>query len=471
MPKISVIIPVYNTSRYLSECLDSVLAQTFTDFEAICINDGSTDNSAEILQKYAKKEERIKIINQENAGVVAARNNGISCATSEYIYPLDSDDMIHKDTLEKLYTAITSGRGDIITTRVMLFGAENGEMSLKTPNKFNLCLDNCLVNAALFRRSDFLMCGGYSNDCNIALEDYDLWLNMVFNHNLKIYRVPEILFYYRIKERAESRNFQNRNKHKSLLKIIYSKYPMIYGWQKFRKIYNVFYKFAHSVFRIHKHQIKIFRIPVYTFKRYDTVISVGAACFVPDALKDLRLRDFSGPFDWMFGSDVITRLNIIYNEFENYFNFEDFEYVAENPDNGKSTYRNVRTGIVYNHDFEPGDFCKTWPPIAEKYTRRTSRMLWHLKNKSKILLAFAEFGQTGNTEQIIDAVEKLNAKFVADIDFLYINHNPNITLGKYTKPKRISQHVIYSEYFYETFPTQTKKAKEVTKKIVKKIAK
>ena len=74
MPKISVIIPVYNAQEYLSECLDSVLSQTLSDIEIICINDGSTDNSLEILKEYAKKDERIKIINQRNKGVSVARN-------------------------------------------------------------------------------------------------------------------------------------------------------------------------------------------------------------------------------------------------------------------------------------------------------------------------------------------------------------------------------------------------------------
>lgn len=72
MPEISVIIPVYNTAKYLPKCLDSVIGQTFNDLEIICINDGSTDNSAEILNQYAATDSRIKIINQKNMGVVAA---------------------------------------------------------------------------------------------------------------------------------------------------------------------------------------------------------------------------------------------------------------------------------------------------------------------------------------------------------------------------------------------------------------
>ena len=112
MPKISVIIPVYNVEKYLARCLDSVIAQTFSDIEIICINDGSTDNAGQILSEYAKKDKRIKIITQENSGVVAARNNGIASSVGEYIYPLDGDDIIAPMTLEKLYNAIAAWAED-----------------------------------------------------------------------------------------------------------------------------------------------------------------------------------------------------------------------------------------------------------------------------------------------------------------------------------------------------------------------
>ena len=80
MPKISVIIPVYNVEKYLRRCLDSVLAQTFTDWEAICVNDGSSDNSAQILAEYAERDPRFKIITKENGGVSDSRNAGIAIA-------------------------------------------------------------------------------------------------------------------------------------------------------------------------------------------------------------------------------------------------------------------------------------------------------------------------------------------------------------------------------------------------------
>lgn len=114
MPKISVIIPVYNVEKYLRPCLDSVLVQTFKDFEVICVNDGSTDNSAQILAEYERKDDRIKIINQENQGLSMARNNGLTQAQGKYIYFMDSDDAIHPQTLEILYFFITKYNADMV---------------------------------------------------------------------------------------------------------------------------------------------------------------------------------------------------------------------------------------------------------------------------------------------------------------------------------------------------------------------
>ena len=103
MPKISIIVPVYNVEKYLSTCLDSLINQTLKDIEIICVNDGSTDNSLNILNEYAKNDPRIIVINKENSGPGACRNLGIEKATGEYIQFADSDDWIEKETCEICY--------------------------------------------------------------------------------------------------------------------------------------------------------------------------------------------------------------------------------------------------------------------------------------------------------------------------------------------------------------------------------
>ena len=210
---------------------------------------------------------------------------------------------------------------------------------------------------------------------------------------------------------------------------------------------------------------------IYRHRKYNTVISIGAACFVPEALKQLKLRDFSGPFDWMYGSDVITRLGYVYNRFENYFNSSDFEYVGENTESLKSVYKNIRTGIVYNHDFESGDFSKVFPQVAEKYARRISRVLKYLDSGRRILFVYSELGDSRDVNQIIDIMKKINNRYTAEIDLLYVCHKPEIPIGKYCGLRRVSKNVIYCEYHYQTYPTETVAARSTLKDILGRVTK
>ena len=114
MIRVSVIIPVYNVSSYLRRCLDSVLAQTLKDIEVICVDDASTDDSPKILQEYAAKDARVKVVRQENAGAGAARNRGLDLAQGEYLSFLDSDDFFEPDMLEKAYALAKRDMDDIV---------------------------------------------------------------------------------------------------------------------------------------------------------------------------------------------------------------------------------------------------------------------------------------------------------------------------------------------------------------------
>lgn len=102
-PKISVVIPVYNVADYLSRCLESLRRQTLLDIEIICVNDGSTDNSDEIIREQMKIDSRIQLIDKQNAGVAAARNTGIDAATGDMIVFLDPDDYLTTNACERIY--------------------------------------------------------------------------------------------------------------------------------------------------------------------------------------------------------------------------------------------------------------------------------------------------------------------------------------------------------------------------------
>ena len=118
MALISVIMPVYNVEKYLENSLNSVLTQSFTDIEVICVNDESTDGSLEILKEFEQKDRRVKVINQKNRGNGGARNTGLKHAKGEYIYFFDSDDALFPEALEKMYENITSNESDLVLFKV-----------------------------------------------------------------------------------------------------------------------------------------------------------------------------------------------------------------------------------------------------------------------------------------------------------------------------------------------------------------
>lgn len=112
-PKVSVIVPVFNSAKYLSECIDSIIVQTYENLEIILINDGSTDCSASVCDEYALKYPRIKVVHKENGGASSARNRGIEVATGEYIMFVDSDDTISVDMVNDLYEIAEEYESDI----------------------------------------------------------------------------------------------------------------------------------------------------------------------------------------------------------------------------------------------------------------------------------------------------------------------------------------------------------------------
>lgn len=120
--KVSIIIPVYGVEKYISQCLESVINQSYENIEIIVVNDGTKDNSMKIVEEYLL-DERIKIINKENGGLASARNRGIEEATGEYIYFLDSDDWIEVNTIEVLVEE--SNNLDIIYSNFWYFDEKN----------------------------------------------------------------------------------------------------------------------------------------------------------------------------------------------------------------------------------------------------------------------------------------------------------------------------------------------------------
>lgn len=134
MVKISVIIPVYNTEEYLRQCLDSLVNQTFTDIEIICVDDGSTDNSSNVLKEYEKADSRFKIISQENRGIASARNEGLEHVSGDYIYFIDSDDYLVETGLEVMYNLSNEMNLDLLIFKLMNFDDTTGERNYNYSN-------------------------------------------------------------------------------------------------------------------------------------------------------------------------------------------------------------------------------------------------------------------------------------------------------------------------------------------------
>lgn len=127
MVSVSVVIPVYNVEKYLNECMDSIVNQTLSDIEIICINDGSTDNSLDILQEYASCDDRIIIFNQKNQGHAVATNKGIEMARGEYLFLMDSDDILKLNALELTYNEISEKKVDFVLFKSLNYDDQKDE--------------------------------------------------------------------------------------------------------------------------------------------------------------------------------------------------------------------------------------------------------------------------------------------------------------------------------------------------------
>ena len=211
MPKVSVIIPCYNLGAYLDEAVVSVLRQTYTDFEIIIVNDGSTDlETVNLLASYDQPNTRI--IHTSNQGVSAARNTGIREACGMYILPLDADDKIGPDYLE-LAVDVLDTRPDvaIVYCERVLFGEREGVDSLPDYNQRALLFDNCIYPAALFRKADWETVGGYCEKMIYGWEDWDFWISLS-DLNKQVVKISEPLFFYRVRSKSRDHSLQFHQK-------------------------------------------------------------------------------------------------------------------------------------------------------------------------------------------------------------------------------------------------------------------
>lgn len=202
--KISVVIPVYNIEKYLRECLDSIVNQSLDDIEIICVNDGSTDNSLDILKEYESADSRLKVITQENKGIGSARNTALKSVKGEYVYFMDSDDILEPDALERLYELAIESGADFVMFKIINFHEDTGERidddyysmpylkervgeeAFNYDDVSDMALDLCVCPYGSFFRRDFIK--GMEFPEGLLFED-----NVFFTH--AIFKADKIIFY------------------------------------------------------------------------------------------------------------------------------------------------------------------------------------------------------------------------------------------------------------------------------------
>lgn len=204
--KTSIIIPVYNVEQYLSACLDSVISQTYENIEIVCVNDGSADDSLQVLEKYAQKDKRIKIINQKNQGVSVARNVGLDNATGDYIYFLDSDDYIDKNFIETSVDVAIKNDSDIVIV------AENAFNSRMLIN-----IDFCYGTTwCVFIKKDYLdKHPDIRFQEGVQLHEDAVFVNKLCCLTCKINKNPDAIYYYRDRDGQETK-LQKTNTSKNI---------------------------------------------------------------------------------------------------------------------------------------------------------------------------------------------------------------------------------------------------------------
>jgi glycosyltransferase involved in cell wall biosynthesis len=246
-PKISVVSACFNQGKFINEMVESVFSQTFNDFEIIIVNDGSTDDTEEILK--AINHERVRIIHTENHGPANARNTAIKNASASIIMNLDADDKIAPDLLEKAYDIFVSrANAGIVYCDAGFFGAKSGKFNIAEYTLESMLFNNRIISLAFFRKEDWQAVSGYSGELIYGLEDWDFWL-LIIELGRDVVKIPEKLVYYRTyrnnEECRSGRRKADRMKVLESMVIIFRRHKKLYStcpraWKHFSKLEKKF---------------------------------------------------------------------------------------------------------------------------------------------------------------------------------------------------------------------------------------
>ena len=229
MPKISVIMPVFNAEKYLNEALITLSKQTFNDFEIIAINDGSKDSSLSILNEYSKTEQRLIVLNQENIGITKTLNKGIELARGDYIARMDADDLCLPQRFEHQLKYIENNELDMCGTQFEMFGIFHGLSKYPINCKdcyLSLLLKNSFAHSSILIKKSVISKYKY-NEIYKYSQDYDLWCRLAID-NVKMGNTPEVLIRFRTSEGQVStaNNKKQLNFAQCIAKSYWGKYSL-----------------------------------------------------------------------------------------------------------------------------------------------------------------------------------------------------------------------------------------------------
>lgn len=226
-PTISIICPVYNVQEFLQKCVDSIVVQSFRDWELILVDDGSPDESGRICDEYAAKDERIRVIHKTNGGVSSARQTGLEAAKGEYIIHADPDDWTEPTMLEDLYTKAKAENADVVICDYFINRGKRQTYAKQEPTSlepkrvlkelFQQLLGSCwnkLVRQACYNRYDIKFPVGI-NYC----EDLLVCVQLFIHNDIKIAYLPKAFYHYRMNENSITHRLTRKN-YEGLLKYL-----------------------------------------------------------------------------------------------------------------------------------------------------------------------------------------------------------------------------------------------------------
>jgi len=228
-PRVSIVVPCYNYAQYLDEALQSILDQTYVDWECIVVNDGSTDNTAAVAHKWVTKDARFVYVYKENGGVSSARNLGIEKAKGEFIVTLDADDKYGSTFIEKALVIVQENRGVGFVSSWGSYFTESKQLQVfksKATSTADFLFHNGINRGSLlFRKECWEKVGGYDGDPRNGYEDWDFYLG-VCKLGWKVHIIEDYLFFYR-QNKGSRRKIMNQQ-YKDNMAYIYTKHKDLY---------------------------------------------------------------------------------------------------------------------------------------------------------------------------------------------------------------------------------------------------